>query len=387
MRTLVVTNDFPPRAGGIQTFVYELAIRQPPDSLVVYCPDWPGAREFDARQPFPVIRAKGRALLPAPAVARQACRLALQYGCDAAWFGSAAPLGVLAPVLRRRTGVRRTVALTHGHEAAWATVPFGRQILRRIAGGLDAVTYLGPYTRGRMAPALTTARSVVHLPPGVDTGTFHPGVDGTPIRQRYGLGERPTVVCVSRLVVRKGQDVLIEALPWIQEQVPRAALLIVGTGSDRPRLERLAARGGVAADVIFTGAVPAEELPQHYAAGDVFAMPCRTRHGGMDVEGLGIVYLEASATGLPVVAGSSGGAPDAVRDGETGFVVDGRDMPEVVARLTRLLTDPEIAATMGRCGREWVEAQWRWPVLAGRLAGLIAGDGLPPSADVKPLYP
>ncbi|HVX47553.1 MAG TPA: glycosyltransferase family 4 protein [Mycobacteriales bacterium] len=372
-RTLVVTNDFPPRAGGIQTFVYELAIRQPADSLVVYAPDWPGAAEFDAKQPFPVIRARSRALLPVPSVARQARNLAIDYDCDRVWFGSAAPLGILAPMLRRRTGIRRAVALTHGHEAAWATVPVGRQTLRRIAGAMDVVTYLGGYTRSRMAPALTTARQVVRLPPGVDTAVFHPGVDGSAVRARLGLADRPTIVCVSRLVVRKGQDMLIKSLPWIQEQVPRAALLIVGTGSDRPRLERLAAGTGVAADVVFTGAVPGDELPEHYAAGDVFAMPCRTRHGGMDVEGLGIVYLEASAIGLPVVAGSSGGAPDAVRDGETGYVVDGRSMEQVVSSVVRLLTDPELARTMGKYGREWVERQWQWDVLAARLAELLAG--------------
>ena len=146
------------------------------------------------------------------------------------------------------------------------------------------------------------------------------------VRARLGLTDRPVVVCVSRLVPRKGQDTLIRALPEIRRRVPDAALLIVGGGPYRATLEKLARQTGVERDVVFTGSVPSAELPAHYAAGDVYAMPCRTRNRGLDVEGLGIVYLEASATGLPVVAGDSGGAPDAVREGETGYVVRGRDV-------------------------------------------------------------
>jgi phosphatidylinositol alpha-1,6-mannosyltransferase len=144
-----------------------------------------------------------------------------------------------------------------------------------------------------------------------------------------------------------------------------------------PRLQRLAASTGVADDVVFTGAVPAEELPAHYAAGDVFAMPCRTRYGGLDVEGLGIVYLEASAMGMPVVAGDSGGAPDAVREGETGYVVDGRSVEQVADRVAGLLADPRRARTMGHRGREWVEQDWQWDVLAARLRGLLTGPLVP----------
>jgi len=174
-------------------------------------------------------------------------------------------------------------------------------------------------------------------------------------------------------VPRKGQDVLIRALPQIRRRVSGAALLIVGGGPDLPRLRRLAAGHGVGADVVFTGPVPWEELPAHYAAGQVFAMPCRTRRAGLDVEGLGIVYLEASATGLPVVAGDSGGAPDAVLDGQTGYVVDGRSVAAVADRVAGLLADPDAARRMGRRGRAWVEAEWRWEVQATRLRRALAG--------------
>jgi len=191
------------------------------------------------------------------------------------------------------------------------------------------------------------------------------------VRRRVGFADRPVVVCVSRLVPRKGQDTLIRSLPRIQAAVPGAALLLVGGGPDMPRLQRLAVAAGVADDVAFTGSVPWPELPAHYAAGDVFAMPCRTRRAGLDVEGLGMVFLEASATGLPVVAGDSGGAPDAVREGETGYVVDGRSVAEVASRVSALLADPVAARAMGGRGRAWVEREWTWEKVAARLADLL----------------
>jgi phosphatidylinositol alpha-1,6-mannosyltransferase len=212
---------------------------------------------------------------------------------------------------------------------------------------------------------------MVQVPPGVDERTFHPASGGDAVRARLGLSDRPVVVCVSRLVRRKGQDTLIRSWPEVLARVPDAVLLIVGGGPYRAELERLAQTTGVAASVRFTGAVPWEELPAHYGAGDVYAMPCRTRRGGLDVEGLGIVYLEASATGLPVVAGDSGGAPDAVREGETGYVVPGRDRGQLAERLVRLLLDPELRARMGAAGRRWVEQEWRWDLLAHRLEGLL----------------
>ncbi|HEX5597276.1 MAG TPA: glycosyltransferase family 4 protein, partial [Micromonosporaceae bacterium] len=211
------------------------------------------------------------------------------------------------------------------------------------------------------------------LAPGVDVDTYHPDANGAEVRARHGLSDRPVVVCVSRLVPRKGQDALIRALPVIRRRVSDAALLIVGGGPYRRALENLARQAGVESHVVFTGSVPAEELPAHYAAGDVYAMPCRTRNGGLDVEGLGIVYLEASATGLPVVAGDSGGAPDAVRDGETGYVVGGRDLDQVADRVATLLADRDLARRMGAAGRAWVEDEWRWETQAQRMAALLAG--------------
>ncbi|MFD4640479.1 glycosyltransferase family 4 protein [Lentzea sp. NPDC058436] len=364
-RTLLVTNDFPPRPGGIQSYLHSLATRLPQDSLVVYAPKWKGSDEFDAEQPFPVVRHPTSLMLPTPDVLSRARDIARAESCEAAWFGAAAPLALLAPSL----GLSRAVASTHGHEVGWSMLPVARQALRAIGSGVDVVTYVSRYTRSRFSAAFGPMAALEHLPSGVDTEQYRPDPAArAEMRRRYGLGDRPVIVCVSRLVPRKGQDVLIRALPLIQRSVPDAALLIVGGGPYRGTLEKLAAGSR---DIVLTGSVPWEELPAHYNAGDVFAMPCRTRGRGLDVEGLGIVYLEASATGLPVVAGRSGGAPETVRDGITGNVVDGRDVENVAERVASLLADPETAAKMGRVGREWVSDHWRWDQLAHRLEGLI----------------
>ena len=373
-KVLVVTNDFPPRAGGIQSFVHALAAGLPAGSVTVYAPAWPGATEFDAAQPFPVERHPTSLMLPVPSVARRAGQLLRRDGCDTFLFGAAAPLGLLAPSLRR-AGARRLVAITHGHEAGWAVLPGARSLLRRIGDTTDSLTYLGEYTRVRVARALSPAAAawMTRLTPGVDTSAFRPGAGGAAVRERLGLGGRPVTVCVSRLVPRKGQDTLIRAWPEVLAAVPDALLLIVGGGRYRAALERLAARAGVAGAVVFTGPVPWPELPAYYDAGDVFAMPCRTRRHGLDVEGLGIVYLEASAAGLPVIGGDSGNAPDAIRAGETGYVVPGRGAAGLVAALVGLLTDPAVARAMGEKGMAWVDQEWRWDLVRQRLQRILAG--------------
>jgi phosphatidylinositol alpha-1,6-mannosyltransferase len=369
-RTLIVTNDFPPRQGGIQAFVHAIATRLP--HVVVYAPKWTGAQAFDAEQPFQVVRHPTSLMLPTPAVLRRARDIARAEGCEAVWFGAAAPLGLLGPALRR-SGIKRLVATTHGHEAGWAQLPVARSLLRRIGDGVDTVTYLGEYTRSRLAGALSpqAATRMARLAPGVDTDVFRAGSGGDLIRKVLGIEGRPVVVCVSRLVPRKGQDALVRALPAILRQVPEAVLLIVGDGPYRRDLEKLVDGLGVQQAVRFSGPVPWERLPAYFDAGDVFAMPCRTRRRGLDVEGLGIVYLEASATGLPVVAGRSGGAPDAVLDGETGLVVDGRSIEGIAEAVSGLLRDPERAQQMGEKGRAWVEQEWQWDTVAARFAGLL----------------
>jgi phosphatidylinositol alpha-1,6-mannosyltransferase len=378
-RVLLVTNDFPPRRGGIQSYLENLVnelVLAGGHSITVYAPKWKDADDYDRRAAasgVDVVRHPTTLMVPEPSVAVRMRRLIARDGIDTVWFGAAAPLALLAP-LARDAGARRVIASTHGHEVGWSMLPLARTALRRIGNDTDVVTFISHYTRSRFASAFGPQAALEHLAPGVDTERFEPdSVARAELRARYGLGGRPVIVCVSRLVPRKGQDMLIQALPSIRQRVPGAALVIVGGGPYLDKLRRLAHGFGVADDVVFTEGVPAEELSAHHAMADVFAMPCRTRGSGLDVEGLGIVYLEASATGVPVVAGRSGGAPESVRDGETGLVVDGWDVGAIAAAVGDLLADPQRAAAMGAAGRQWVVENWQWRTKARRLSELLTG--------------
>ena len=376
-RVLLVTNDFPPRRGGIQSYLVELVSRLAATgehTVMVYAPQWKGADAFDAQtEGYQVARHPGTLMLPVPTVDIRMRRLIAEHDIDTVWFGAAAPLGLLAQ-RARQAGASRVLASTHGHEVGWSMLPVARSVLRRIGDDSDVVTFVSRYTRGRFASAFGPQAGLEHLPPGVDTDRFSPDpASRVELRARYGLGQRPTVVCLSRLVPRKGQDMLIRALPTIRQRVDGAALVIAGGGPYLETLRRLADRLRMSDHVTFTGGVPAADLPAYHAMADVFAMPCRTRGAGLDVEGLGIVFLEASATGVPVIAGCSGGAPETVRHNKTGLLVDGRSVNQIADAVTELLADPDRAAAMGAAGRDWVCAQWRWDALAARLSELMRG--------------
>ncbi|MCX2933318.1 glycosyltransferase family 4 protein [Mycobacterium sp. CVI_P3] len=379
-RVLLVTNDFPPRRGGIQSYLEQFVGRLADTGehqLTVYAPQWKGADDYDRAARYRVIRHPGTLMLPEPGVDRRMRALIAEHGIETVWFGAAAPLALLAG-RARGAGAHRVLASTHGHEVGWSMLPVARSALRRIGEQTDVVTFISHYTRGRIASAFGPDAALEHLPPGVDIDRFRPDpVARAELRGRYGLGRRPTVVCLSRLVPRKGQDMLIKALPGIRRRVADAALVIVGGGPYADELHKLARHVGVSDAVVFTGAVPGAELAAHYAMADVFAMPCRTRGSGLDVEGLGIVFLEASATGVPVVAGRSGGAPEAVQDGETGRVVDGRSTDEIADAVAELLTDPALAAQMGKAGRRWIESDWSWAARTARLSELLRATDHP----------
>jgi phosphatidylinositol alpha-1,6-mannosyltransferase len=335
----VVTNDFPPRRGGIESFVRSLCDAMPPDEVVVYTARMAGSTAVDDAAAYPVVRDRRGTLLPTRRVARQAEALARRYECDRVMFGAAAPLGLLAGGLRRRTEIRHVTAVTHGHEVWWARLPGSRQALRRIGAESDVVTYVSAYCRDRIAPALTAdARARMRpLSPTVDRSRFHPGVDGSAWRQRLGLSSGSQVVlAASRLVRRKGQDVLIRAWPEVIRAVPGACLVVVGDGPARSRLVRLARASGVGETITFVPGVAWEQMPEVYAMADAFALPVRTRLGGLEPEAFGIVFLEAAACGLPVLAGDSGGASEAAAS-VGGQVVDPLDTRAVAAGVITLL--------------------------------------------------
>ena len=309
--------------------------------------------------------------MPVPSVDVRMRRLIAERGIDTVWFGAAAPLGLLAQ-RARRAGASRVLASTHGHEVGWSMLPAARSVLRRIGDDTDVVTFVSRYARARFASAFGPEAALEYLPPAVDSDRFRPDpTSRAELRARYRLGQRPTVLCLSRLVPRKGQDMLIRALPAIRRRVDGAALVIAGGGPYLETLRRLAERVQVSEHVTFTGGIPAADLPAYHAMADVFAMPCRTRGAGLDVEGLGIVFLEASATGVPVIAGRSGGAPETVQHNKTGLVVDGRSVNQIADAVTDMLADPDRAAAMGAAGRDWVTSRWRWDALAARLSELI----------------
>lgn len=372
-KTLVITNDFPPQQGGIETFVIEVLKCFPTDELVVYTSSAPGAEEYDATLPFPVIRDRTATLLPSKRVTQQAIEIAKEHGCDRVWFGAAAPLAVMSKHLRA-AGIKRIVATSHGHEIWWARIPGARAALRRIGRDTDVVTYLGEYTRSKIAPGLGKQAFLSRLVPGAHASDFGKEIAPqviTDLKEEYGLTGKRVIVCVSRLVKRKGQDILIKAMPQILKEIPDAVLVIVGRGPYEEDLRKLAAR--TSQSVVITGGLPYDQLINFYAAADIFAMPTRTRMMGLEAEGLGIVFLEASASRLPVIAGDSGGAPDAVLEGITGYVVDGTNIDDVANKIIETLQDPN-AQQMGLAGREWVEKEWSWEGSAQRLRRMLDPD-------------
>lgn len=368
MRVLWLTNDLPPRSGGIERFIGSLLERCWPETTLVLGPHDPRAVPHDARQPYTVRRIADR-VLPTPSTLRAVRDAAADHDPEVIVMGASWPLGELAPALHREPALP-VVALTHGHEAGMASIGLG-WLVRHALRDLDAVTTISDHTERTLSRQLPAGR-VHRLPPGVDVDTFTPDLDGAVFRTRWSIpSDAPLVGCVSRLVPRKGQDVLLDAWPVVRREHPDAWLTLVGTGPGERRLRDRARQLGPGAQVVLTGEVDGEVLPAVYGALDVFAMPCRTRWFGTDVEGLGIVYLEAQACGVPVVAGRSGGAPEAVRDGETGLVVDGRDPVAVADAVSELLDDPVRRRGMGLAGRVWVERRWAWDAVAERFRGLL----------------
>jgi phosphatidyl-myo-inositol dimannoside synthase len=368
-KTLVVTNDYPPRVGGIQRTLEALVRCFPPDRVAVWCPSWDGAEDFDRAASYEIRRRPERFLWPTPDVSRGIERAVAETGADVVLFGATYPLALAGPRLAKAG--TPYLAAAHGFEYWLSIAPGAHALMKRATRPASRVPVMCSAFIARVVrTAVPSATPVSVMYPGADTEAFHPDLPFDDLRERHGVGDRPLVVCVSRLVPRKGQDVLIRAMPEIRRRVPDAALLLVGGGPYRGRLEAMAA-GAPAGSVVFAGQVSEIDLPRYYRAGDVFAMPCRTRRGGLEVEGWGNVFIEAAACGRPVVVGDSGGARESLVDGVTGRLVDGADAGNVADAVASLLEDPARAEAMGRAGRERVERHFTWDRAFEQLSGWL----------------
>jgi len=375
--SLLVTNDLGPRAGGIETFIHGLIdelCRDGRTQLVIYTGHQDGAEHFDAelksRYGIDVIRDRMSILLPTPRVNRAVVKLMKSRGITTVWFGALAPLGWMSGLLRRN-GATRIISLTHGHEVWWSKLwPFS-WLIRAMTRNIDLITYLGSFTLNAMKPALSKSVHTERIAPGIDIGHFTPLGPQTDLVERYQLAHKRVILSVGRLVQRKGQDRLIEAMPKILAAEPDALLMIVGIGRYEQHLRELVKKLGIEQQVIFVGRISYQDLPRYLQLAEIFAMPSRSRFFGLEVEGLGIVYLEASACGIPVLAGASGGAPDAVLEGETGRVVDGTNVSAIAQTLVELLGDPALLHRMGTRGREWAVQEWSWQIWGERFIDLL----------------
>jgi len=366
-KILCVTNDFGPRAGGIETFIMGLIERAPKGSIIVYTSaqgdtttyDQGWLRDFGVE----VIRDSSKILLPSPRVIRNVQKVIARHSIKQVFFGAAAPLAVMARSLRNK-GVINIVALTHGHEVWWAKLwPFSVAI-SFIGRNVDYLTYLGEFTKNEISKALSpeSTSKVIKIAPGIDTNHFAPVPSSAQLRKDLGLADKKVIVSVGRLVHRKGQDILIKSMPAVLAEHPTAHILMVGEGPYRKYLTKLVSKLDLSDAVTFIGRIQYKELPRYICAGDIFVMPSRSRLAGLEVEGLGIVYLEASSCALPVIAGRSGGAPDAVDEGVTGYSVDGTSPLEVSKAIVKLFDDPVRAKEMGQAGRRWIVDKWRWEI-------------------------
>ena len=375
-KILLVTNDFGPRAGGIETFVIGLLERIKGHEVTVFTSQQGDTSVYDQQWidkfGVRVIRDQSKILLPSWRVTRVAKKIVAAKNIDVVVFGAAAPLALMSPSLRK-SGVKKIIALTHGHEVWWAKIfPF-RLAIKRIGKSVDHLTYLGEFTRQAISKPLTrkSATEMVKIAPGIDTAHFIPQPDAMQKREELGLQDKKIIISVGRLVHRKGQDNLIQAMPAVLKKIPNAHLLLVGEGPYRKHLEKLVLKSSLEQNVTFAGRIMYDRLPSYLSAADLFAMPSRSRFFGLEVEGLGIVYLEASACGIPVVAGNSGGAPDAVLEGVTGLCVDGTNIEQITAAIVEICSDAERASHMGAAGRNWIVNQWRWDIWSKEFNALL----------------
>ncbi len=376
-KILLVTNDLGPRAGGIETFILGLLDQLDGSQIVIYTASQSESADFDKRLTEKtgvlIVRDKSSILLPTPWVNRRVRAVALRYESEVIWFGAAMPLAWMSGLLKR-AGAKRIVAITHGHEVWWAKLPPFKQIFAQSTKSIDVLTFLGEFTRSAMAPVVRAPCQMVQIAPGISIEHFSPGAKSQRLIDELKLEGKQILVSVGRLVHRKGQDKLLEALPEILLTHPDIVLLFIGVGPRQKKLDQLVRAHDLSNYVRFVGRVTYDKLPDYFRLGDLFVMPSRSRLAGLEVEGLGIVYLEASACAIPVLAGASGGAPDAVIQGETGVVVDGSRVGEIARAVNELLDHPAQMVEMGKAGRAWTQERWSWQIWGERFREVLLSD-------------
>ncbi|MEZ5380868.1 MAG: glycosyltransferase family 4 protein [Microthrixaceae bacterium] len=377
MKHLLVTNDYPPKVGGIQSYLWELWRRLDPDDVTVLCTPHEGDHAFDAAAPHRIERTRDPVLLPHPGLARRIETLARDCGAELLVLDPALPLSLLGPSLGQRLGLPWVIVL-HGAEITVpGRIPLSAPLLRRVLRAADGVVAAGGYPLAEAERAAGGPLRNVVVPPGVDTADIVPltAEERVDVRRRLGVGDQSALVFgLSRLVPRKGFDVLIEAVHALARQGADVALAIAGDGRDRRRLHRLAAQGPGHIELL--GRVSDAHRAEYYGAADVFAMLCRDRWLGLEQEGFGIVFLEAAAAGVPALAGRSGGSHEAVAHGDTGLVVDDpEDATAVAAALARLVNRPDERRGMGAEARRRVERDFDYDVLAERLGRALEAFG------------
>ena len=369
MKHLLVTNDFPPKIGGIQSLLWEWWRRLPPESFAVLTSPYEGTAEFDAGEPYRIERTREPVLLPHPWMIKQVNDLAREFGADFVVLDPAVPLGLIGPSLDLPYQL-----VLHGAEVTVpGRLPVAKQALAYTLRGAEGIIAAGGYPAAEAVHAAGRELPITVVPCGVDPDRFRPlsDTERNAARSHFGLDtDAEVIVGISRLVPRKGFDTAIRAAARLGRVRPRLRLVIAGGGRDDDRLRRLADE--LDAPVTFLGRVPNADLPSLYGCADVFAMICRNRWGGLEQEGFGIVFVEGASCGVPQVAGDSGGAAEAVADGETGYVIaDPEDIQAVADAFAQLLDDDDLRHRMGQQSRERVLGEFAYDVLARRL-----GDAL-----------
>lgn len=369
-RHLLVTNDFPPKIGGIQSYLWELWRRLPPEEFAVYTTPYAGATAFDAGHGFRVERSPEPVIGPYPWLVSRLDRFAREVDADLILLDPAVPLGAIGPSLERPYGV-----VLHGAEVTVpGRLPLSRPVLARTLRRAELVVAAGEYALAEAERCAGRSLPAVVVPPGVDHRRIRPldDEDRRIARKRFEVAPDAFVLAsVNRLVPRKGMDTLIRAVARLANDEGRPVeVLIGGRGRHRPVLERLIAEHR--APVRLLGRVSDDDVAQLYGAADAMAMLCHDRWRGLEQEGFGIVFLEAAAAGIPQIAGRSGGAHEAVVDGETGLVVDEpRSVDAVAAAIRRLMDDPEASHRLGTAARQRAVEHFDYDRLARQLRDAI----------------